>query len=187
MNYMKHQLHINRIATLVATATFVAETHAQTSQLVYSQNFNAAANDTTGTGLNDGSNMVDNSVIHQVKVFSSDSWNGGAPSGQGWKALWLTSMNTGIVGNFFTPVVNQGQSVSAFSANFTLLNNYINRTNQPMADGFSINFGKFNNTTSAYGGEAGMHSSGDGKTGNVLTLGFNTYSGGTVTRGINVG
>ena len=178
MNYMKHQLYINRIATLVATATFVAETHAQTSQLVYSQNFNGAAIDTTGYGLNDGSNMVDNSVIHQVKVFSSDFWNGGAPSGQGWKALWLTSMNTGIVGNFFTPVVNQGQSVSAFSANFTLLNNYINRQAQPMADGFSINFGKFNNTTSAYGGEAGMHSSSDGNTGNVLTLGFYTYSGG---------
>jgi autotransporter-associated beta strand protein len=47
-----------------------------------------------------------------------------------------------------------------------------------MADGFSINFGKFNNTTSAYGGEAGMHSSGDNKTGNVLTLGFFTYSEG---------
>jgi hypothetical protein len=113
---MKRKLNISRIATLVATATFAAETHAQTSQLVYSQNFNAAANDTTGTGLNDGSNMVDNHVIHQVKVFSSDSWNGGLPSGQEWKALWLTSMNSGIVGNFFTPVVNQGQSVSAPSA-----------------------------------------------------------------------
>jgi autotransporter-associated beta strand protein len=87
-------------------------------------------------------------------------------------------MATGIISDFFMPVTNTGQYVSSFSANFTLLINYINRTTEPMADGFSVNFGKFNNTTSAYGGETGMHSPGDGKTGDVLTLGFYTYSGG---------
>ena len=173
-NYITH-----RLAALVVTTTLVAETHAQTSQLVYSQNFNSAANDTTGTGLNDGYNMVDNSASFNAKVFSSTQWGSGVTSdGQAWKALWLTPMQTGIIGNFYTPVVNQGQSVSAFSANFTLLNNYINRISEPVADGFSVNFGKFNNTTSAYGGEAGMHSSSDGKTGDVLSLAFYTYSGG---------
>lgn len=174
---MKLHPYTHRLATLVASATFVAETDAQTTQLVYSQNFNGAANDTTGTGLGDGSNMTDNSGTFDTRVLSSSQWGAGpTPDGQPWKALFLTPMQTGIIGNFYTPVVNQGQSVSAFSANFTLLNNYINKTSQNIiADGFSVNFGKFNNTTSVFGSEAGMYSAGDGKTGNVLSLSFYTY------------
>ena len=177
MNYMKHQLHINRIATLVATATFVAETHAQTSQLVYSQNFNAAANDTTGTGLNDGSNMVDNVSNFQTKVWYSSSW-GALPAGEAWRALWLTPMDQGVQSNFFMPVKNTGQSVSSFNANFSLLSNYIGYTGgTTLGDGFSINFGKFNNTTNAIGGYLGMYTPAGGTTGNVLTLSFYTYAG----------
>lgn len=166
-----------RQACLLAAASLFSQASAQTSQQVYSQNFNAAALDTVGTGLGDGSNITDNSGSFNAKVFSSTQWGSGVtPDGQTWRALWLTPMSTGIVGNFFTPVVNQGQSVSAFSANLNLLINYSNRNGETMADGFSVNFGKFNDTTSAYGGEWGMHSPGDGKTGDVLTLGFFTYS-----------
>jgi len=177
MNYMKRKLNISRIATLVATATFAAETHAQTSQLVYSQNFNAAANDTTGTGLNDGSNMVDNVSYFQPRVWDSTSW-GALPAGQGWRALFLTPMDTGVLSNFYMPVRNTGQSVSSFNANFSLLLNYIGYTGgNTLGDGFSINFGKFNNTNNAIGGYLGMYTPAGGTTGNVLTLSFYTYAG----------
>jgi autotransporter-associated beta strand protein len=174
---MKRKLNISRIATLVATATFAAETHAQTSQLVYSQNFNAAANDTTGTGLNDGSNMVDNVSSFQPRVWDSTSW-GALPAGQGWRALFLTPMDTGVLSNFYMPVRNTGQSVSSFNANFSLLLNYIGYTGgNTLGDGFSINFGKFNNTNNAIGGYLGMYTPAGGTTGNVLTLSFYTYPG----------
>jgi len=174
---MKRKLNISRIATLVATATFAAETHAQTSQLVYSQNFNAAANDTTGTGLNDGSNMVDNVSYFQPRVWDSTSW-GALPAGQGWRALFLTPMDTGVLSNFYMPVRNTGQSVSSFNANFSLLLNYIGYTGgNTLGDGFSINFGKFNNTNNAIGGYLGMYTPAGGTTGNVLTLSFYTYAG----------
>ena len=176
---MKILVHDRRLAALLASTALLTEANAQTSQLVYSQNFNSAANDTTGMGLNDGSNMVDNASFYNTRVWDSTSW-GTLPAGQEWKALWLTSMAQGIIGNFFMPVANTGQSVSSFSSNFTLLNNYIGYTSgSSWGDGFSINFGKFNNTTAAYGGEAGMYSAGDGKTGNVLTLSFYTYVGNT--------
>jgi hypothetical protein len=68
------------LAPLVTAATFFAEAQAQTSQLVYSQNFNSAAIDTTGTGLNDGSNMVDNVSFYNTRVWDSTSW-GALPSG----------------------------------------------------------------------------------------------------------
>jgi autotransporter-associated beta strand protein len=166
------------LASLVTAATFLAEAHAQTSQLVYSQNFNAAAIDTTGTGLNDGSNMVDNIAGYaHNRVWYSSSW-GALPAGQDWKALFMTPMIQGIVSNFYMPVKNTGQSVSAFSSNFTLLNNYIGYTGGPTwGDGFSINFGKFNNTTAALGGYLGMYTPDGGTTGNVLTLSFYTYLG----------
>ena len=169
---MKVVIHNRRLAALVSAAALLVEANAQTSQLVYSQDFNSAADNTTGTVLGDGSNMVGYS-----RVYDSTNW-GSLSAEQKWRALWLTPMAQSVVGNFFMPVKNTGQSVSAFSANFTLLNNYINRTSQNIADGFSINFGKFNTTTSAYGGEYGMYSSSDDKTGNVLTLSFYTYSGG---------
>jgi autotransporter-associated beta strand protein len=169
--------HARRLAILAAALAQVCNSAAQTSQLVYSQDFNSAAIGTTGTGLGDGSNITDSSSIFNARVFSSTEWGSGiTPNGQVWKALWLTQMSTGINGNFYTPVVNQGQSVSAFSANFTLLNNYANRTTEHMADGISVNFGKVNDTTSTYGGESGIYSPGDGKTGNVLTLSFYTYT-----------
>jgi hypothetical protein len=132
------------LATLLVAASLVAETNAQTSQLVYSQNFNSSANDATGTSLNDGSNIVGSSA----KVWYSTSW-GSLPADQQWRALWLTPMEQSRVGNFFMPDANPNQYVSAFSANFSVLVNY-NRSLQTVADGFSLNFGKFNNTTSAY-------------------------------------
>lgn len=172
--------YFSRIATLVATASVVAETHAQTSQLVYSQDFNAAAAGTTGTGLNDGSNIVYNSNTSDftARVYDSTTW-GALPAGQEWRALFMTPMGPGVRSNFFMPDTNAGQSLSSFSADFSLLINYINRDSHPMANGFSINFGKFNNTSDYYGSEAGMHSPGDGKTGDVLTVSWFTYSGGT--------
>jgi fibronectin-binding autotransporter adhesin len=159
------------LATLLVAASLVAQTNAQTSQLVYSQNFNSAANDATGTSLNDGSNIVGSSA----KVWYSTSW-GSLPADQQLKALWLTPMESSRVGNFFMPDANPNQYVSAFSANFSVLVNY-NRSLQTVADGFSLNFGKFNNTTSAYGGEAGVYSAGDGKTGDVLSFSFYTLTG----------
>lgn len=168
----------HRLAALVVTTTLVAETHAQTSQLVYSQNFNSAANDTTGTGLGDGSNMVDNVSNFQTKVWDSSSW-GALPAGEAWRALWLTPMDQGVQSNFFMPVKNAGQSVSSFNANFSLLSNYIGYTGgTTLGDGFSINFGKFNNTTNAIGGYLGMYTPAGGTTGNVLTLSFYTYADG---------
>ena len=161
---------------LIVAATFLSsEAQAQSSQLVYSQNFNGVAAETIGMGIGDGSNIVDNHPSFNARVYDSTSW-GTLPAGQEWRALWLTSMTPSTVSNFFMPVKNTGQSVSSFSANFTTLINYIG--GGTLADGFSINFGKFNNTTSAYGSEAGMYSSGDGKTGNVLSLSVYTYTGG---------
>lgn len=168
--------YFSRIATLVATASVVAETHAQTSQLVYSQDFNDAAVGTTGTGLNDGSNIVHNASGFTARVYDSTEW-GALPAGQEWKALFMTPMSAGVLSNYFLPVTNPGQSLSSFSADFSLLINYINRNSESIADGFSINFGKFNNTSDQYGAEAGMHSPGDGKTGDVLTVSWFTYSG----------
>ncbi len=161
---------------MVASAALLVEARAQTSQLVYSQNFNSAAANTTGTGLNDGSNMADNSGTFDISVFDSTTQWAALPAGQEWRALRMTKMATGIISDFYMPVKNTGQSVSSFSADFSLLINYEGRTTQDMADGFSINFGKFNNTSSAYGGEAGMYSASDGKTGNVLSLSFYTYT-----------
>jgi autotransporter-associated beta strand protein len=161
----------------VTAATFFAEAQAQTSQLVYSQNFNAAAIDTTGTGLNDGSNMVDNvSNYAHNRVWYSSSW-GALPAGQDWKALFMTPMVQGINSNFFMPVKNTGQSVSAFSADFSMLLNFIGGSPGVMGDGLSINFGKFNNTTNAIGGYLGMYTPDGGTTGNVLTLSFYNYTG----------
>ena len=173
---MKILVHDRRLAALLASTALFTEANAQTSQLVYSQNFNAAAIDTTGTGLNDGSNMVDNVSFYNTRVWDSTSW-GALPAGQEWRALWLTSMAQGIVGNFFMPVKNTGQSVSSFSANFSMLLNFIGGAPGVMGDGLSINFGKFNNTTNAIGGYLGMYTPDGGTTGNVLTLSFYNYTG----------
>jgi autotransporter-associated beta strand protein len=166
---MKVVIHNRRLAALVSAAALLVEANAQTSQLVYSQDFNSAADHTNGTGLDDGSNMVGFS-----KVYDSTNWGSSLSAVEKWRALWLTPMSQGVVSNFYMPVKNTGQSVSSFSADFSLL---INNGNNNPADGFSINFGKFNNTTSLYGGEYGMYSAGDGKTGNVLSLSFTTYGG----------
>ena len=89
------------LATLLASAALFSEARGQTSQLVYSQNFNSAAIDTTGTGLNDGSNMVDNIANYaHNRVWYSTSW-GSLPAGQEWKALFMTPMAQGILSNFF--------------------------------------------------------------------------------------
>lgn len=179
---MKILVHDRRLAALVASAALLTEANAQTSQLVYSQNFNSAATNTTGTGLNDGSNIV--TYTHpnfNARVFDSATQWGALPAGQEWNALFMTSMTTGIVSNFFMPVKNTGQSISSFSTSFTLLNNFIGYTSAAngitWGDGFSMNFGKFNNTTNAIGGYLGMYSPTGGTTGNVLTLSFYTYLG----------
>ena len=67
---------------LIVAATFLSsEAHAQSSQLVYSQNFNGVAAETIGMGIGDGSNIVDNHPSFNARVYDSTSW-GTLPAGQ---------------------------------------------------------------------------------------------------------
>jgi hypothetical protein len=143
----------------------------------YTQNFDSATDGTTGSGLNDGSFLVGSGF--SPNVYSSSQW-GPTPDGSTWKALFLTPMSQGVIGNYFLPNLDPGLAAStpltSFNIEFSLLINYINRTTQNVADGFSLNFGQFNNTTTAYGGELGMYSPGNGDTGNVFSLSWITYT-----------
>ena len=132
--------------------------------VVYEQDFDGVAAGTTGSGLNDGSFMV-GAGAHQAQVIR---WG---PSGQEWQSLWLTSNFRGQLGSFFLPDLNPTVAIDSFSVDFGLMFN--TNGNSIYADGMSLNFGQFNNTTSAYGGEGGMYS--PGATGDVLTVSWITY------------
>ncbi len=153
---MKHNIFIAAVGIAASAAA-----HGST---VYFQDFNSAANGTTGTGLGDGSNIVTNIP--------------GAAIVQDWaglKALAITHEgSTGTSSNFFLPDLDPGHTLSSFTADFDLL---FQSSDAVYADGLSFNFGQLNNTTSAYGSEFGMYA--PGNTGNVLSVGFMTYVGNT--------
>jgi len=132
--------------------------------LVYSQNFNAFTEGTTGTGLGDGSNIVTSSP--------------GAGTVQEWgslKALQLTKEGIGgTASNFFLPDLNPGGAVTSFSVSFDLL---FQSTDESYADGISFNFGQLNSTTQTYGSEFGMFN--PDFTGDVLSVGWVNYWAGS--------
>lgn len=146
----------------IITAVAIAASTAAHGAIVYSQNFNSAANGTTGTGLGDGSNIVGAGYNPHV-----ENW-------VGLNALLLTKDGvTGTTSNFFLPNLNPGPfGISSFVADFDVL---FQKTTPGFADGLSFNFGTLNNTSSPYGSELGMYN--PGNTGNVLSVGFVTYEG----------
>jgi hypothetical protein len=129
---------------------------------VYEQNFDSFANGTTN--LNDGSVMIGGPHMPQVLEWGPDA--------DRWSALWLTANSQGNLGNFFLPdFVNPTVRIDSFNANFDLMFN--TNGNNIYADGFSFNFGRFDNLNANYGGEGGMYS--PGNTGDVLTVSWFTF------------
>jgi hypothetical protein len=118
---------------------------------VYSQDFNAAANNSTDLG--------DGSIISGSQAFVYN------PSGTDGFLVLSQDFTGGVIGNFVLPVLDPVDAITGFTATF---DSYFKASGVP-ADGFSFNVGSIGSLP--YGGEEGMYSSGS-----MLSIGFDTYS-----------